>query len=137
MVRGSRFPRRIARFRRNEQIVTDYSINRSIIKKSPFSGSLKRIGDQMSANREMLLHISEEVERLMEQRGILREDVRRVIFHAETTGEKFIDPSTGRSLASLRPGRVMYWVEYSGTGGEFLVHTAYSHRMEAKRGSGA
>ena len=51
-------------------------------------------------------------------------------------GEKFINPSTGRTLASLRPGRVTFWVEYSRTEEEFQVHTAYSHRMETKRGKG-
>lgn len=90
----------------------------------------------MGPDMDMHLHISEEVERLMEERAILKEDVQNVIAHAETTGEKFINPTTNRSLASLRPGRVTYWVEYSGAGSEFYVHTAYSHRMEAKRGRG-
>ncbi len=48
------------------------------------------------------MHIPDEVEQLMEGRGITREDLQKVIHHAETTGEKFINPSTGRSLASLR-----------------------------------
>ena len=75
--------------------------------------------------------------RLMEERGILREDVQKAIHHAETTGEKFINPSTGRSLASFRPERVTYWVEYSRAGEEYQVHSAYSHRMEMKRGRGS
>jgi hypothetical protein len=81
----------------------------------------------------MSLSISEEVERLMEERGISREDVEKAIDHAETTGEKFINPSSGRSLASHRPDRVTYWVEYSRVGEEYQVHSAYSHRMEMKR----
>jgi len=59
-----------------------------------------------------------------------------IIHHAEATGEKFINPSTGHSLAFLRPGRVTYWVEYSRVGEDFQVHSTYSHRMEMKRGSG-
>jgi hypothetical protein len=91
----------------------------------------------MDAYEQIRLHIPEKVERLMEDRLILKEDLQKVIHHAETTGEKFINPSTGRSLASLRPGRVTYWVEYSGAGEDYQVHSAYSHRMEMKRGRGS
>jgi hypothetical protein len=87
----------------------------------------------MNTFEQMRLHIPEEVERLMDDRRILREDVQKTIYHAETTGEKFINPATGRSLASLRPDRVTYWVEYSQVGEDYQVHRAYSHRMEMKR----
>jgi len=90
----------------------------------------------MDEHQQIRLHIPEEVERLIEDRHILREDLQKTIHHAETTGEKFINPSTGRSLASLRPDRVTYWVEYSRVGEGYQVHSAYSHRMEMKRGSG-
>ena len=83
-----------------------------------------------------ILHISEKVEQLLRNRGILKEDLQRTIHHAETTGEKFINPSTGRSLAFFRPGRVTFWVEYSQVGDCYEVHSAYSHRMEMKRGGG-
>lgn len=91
----------------------------------------------MNAYEQIRLHITEEVERLMEDRGILREDVQKAIHHAETTGEKFINPSTGRFLTSQRPDRVTYWVEYSRVGEDYQVHSAYSHRMEMKRGRGS
>jgi hypothetical protein len=90
----------------------------------------------MDAYGQIRLHIPDEVELLMDNRKILREDVQKTIHHAETTGEKFINPSTGRSLASLRPDRVTYWVEYSRVGEDYQVHSAYSHRMEMKRGRG-
>jgi hypothetical protein len=87
----------------------------------------------MNEYEQIRLHIPEEVERLIENRGILREHLQKTIHHAETTGEKFINPSTGRSLASLRPDRVTYWVEYSQVGEDYQVYSAYSHRMEMKR----
>jgi hypothetical protein len=87
----------------------------------------------MNAYEQICLHIPGEVERLMGDRRILREDVQKAIHHGETTGEKFINPSNGRSLAFLRPDRVTYWVEYSRVGEDFQVHSAYSHRMEMKR----
>jgi hypothetical protein len=87
----------------------------------------------MNGYEEVPLDIPENVERLMDERRILREDVQKTIHHAETTGEKFIDPSCGRSLASFRPDRVIYWVEYSRVDTGYRIHTAYSHRMEMKR----
>jgi hypothetical protein len=87
----------------------------------------------MSEHEQIRLDISENVERLLEERRILKEDVQKVIHHAESTGEKFIDPSSGRSLACLRPDRVTYWVEYGPVGEGYQVFTAYSHRMEMQR----
>jgi glutamate synthase (NADPH) small chain len=95
-----------------------------------------RTEEQMNVYEQICLHISGEVERLMEDRGILREDVQKAIYHAETTGAKFSNPSTGRFLTSHRPDRVTYWVEYSQAGEDYQVHVAYSHRMEMKRGRG-
>jgi hypothetical protein len=90
----------------------------------------------MSTYEEIRLHVPEGVGRLLEARGIQREDVQQVIHQAETTGEKFVNPSNGRSLASFRPERVTYWVEYSAADEGYHVHSAYSHRMEMKRGRG-
>ena len=87
----------------------------------------------MDLYEQIRLHIPEEVAGLIEERRIGKEDLQKTIHHAETTGEKFIDPSTGRSLASFRPDRVTYWVEYSQVDDGYQVHRAYSHRMEMKR----
>ena len=87
----------------------------------------------MSQYEHIRLYIPEEVEHLMEERHILREDVQKTIHHAESTGEKFVDPSRGRSLAFYRPDRVTFWVEYSRVGEDYHIFRAYSHRMEMKR----
>ena len=87
----------------------------------------------MTTREQRSLSISGEVERLLEERGIGRDDVEKTIDHAEATGEKFVNPSNGRFLASHRPDRVTYWVEYSKVGEGYQVHRAYSHRMEMKR----
>lgn len=76
------------------------------------------------------LNISEEVRILLEKRMILIEDVRKVVAHAEETGEKFEDPATGHLLASYRPTCVTYWVEYTVEGSCYVIHNAYSHRMQ-------
>ena len=86
----------------------------------------------MNTYEQILLHIPGEVERLMEDRLILREDVQKVIHYAETSGKKLINPATGRSLAYYRPKAVTYWTEYSRDGEGYHVVTAYSHRMVMK-----
>lgn len=83
------------------------------------------------------LRIGEDTERLVAERLILKEDLRRVIHHAETTGKKLINRRTGRSLAYFRPKAVFYWVEYSPSDDGYQVHTAYSHRMVMKSSGSA
>ncbi len=88
----------------------------------------------MSADEQICLQIAEDVERLLEDRLILGEDVQKVIHHAESTGKKLINPAIDRFLAFYRPKAVTYWVEYSRIDGGYQVHTAYSHRMVMKSG---
>jgi hypothetical protein len=38
-------------------------------------------------------------------------------------------------MAHHKPAAVTYWVEYSRDGDEFVVHNAYSHRMEVQEGA--
>lgn len=80
------------------------------------------------------LLVSDEVRGLLEERRILTRDIKRVILHAETTGNKLRDPRTGRFLAYHQPVRVTYWVEYEPEGEAFRVHKAYSHRMSVPGG---
>ncbi|HEX2927179.1 MAG TPA: (Fe-S)-binding protein [Ruminiclostridium sp.] len=76
------------------------------------------------------LIIPDDVKGLMEGRGILADDVLKVITCAESSGQKFKDIKSGHFIAYHRPVSVTYWVEYSPQGGKFLVHNAYSHRLE-------
>ncbi|MCE5336104.1 MAG: FAD-dependent oxidoreductase [Desulfobacteraceae bacterium] len=77
------------------------------------------------------LRISDDVQQLMEDRLILIEDLQQVIDAAERSGYKLLDPVTGHFIAHDKPAGVTYWVEYSAFGNnDFLIHNAYSHRME-------
>jgi glutamate synthase (NADPH/NADH) small chain len=90
-------------------------------------------GEKMDGQAEyetIKLSVSEEVEQLLEERLILVEDIQQVIDYAERTGNKFLNRETGHSLARHRPAKVTYWVEYTEQDGTFVVHKAYSHRME-------
>lgn len=78
------------------------------------------------------LQISKDVETVLAARLIGKDDLRQVIFQAENTGKKLINPGTGRMLAYFRPKAVFYWTEYVPEGSSYRVVTAYSHRMVMK-----
>ncbi len=76
------------------------------------------------------LKIPDAVQQLMEERLILVEDLQRVIEAAERTGYKLLKREDNRFIAHYKPSSVTYWVEYSPSGDGFVIHNAYSHRME-------
>ena len=79
---------------------------------------------------DIKLFIPEEVRKILDDRRILMEDVSKVIQYAEETGNRLKDTKTGRFIAYYKPVAVTYWVEYSPQEEGFLVHNAYSHRLE-------
>jgi len=93
---------------------------------------LKEIWGENVAEEKMdiKLIIPEEARRILDDRRILIEDVAKVIQYAEETGNRLKDTLTGRYIAYFKPVAVTYWVEYSPQEEGFLVHNAYSHRLE-------
>lgn len=82
------------------------------------------------------LVLPEDVEKQVEDRLILVEDMQKVIEYAERTGKRMLNNSTKHYLAYFKPTSVTYWVEYTkNDDGSFLVHKAYSHRMEVGIGA--
>ena len=79
---------------------------------------------------DVKLIIPANVRRVMEDSLILSEDVAGVIARAESTGNRLKNAETGHYLAYLQPLKVTYWVEYTPQEDGFLVHNAYSHRLE-------
>jgi hypothetical protein len=75
------------------------------------------------------LEISDGIRRLMEQRHILEDDLKRVIDHAEKTGEKLYQQGNDTLLSKLRMREVYFYAEYSPIEGGFRIHSAYSHRF--------
>ena len=45
------------------------------------------------------------------------------------TGEAILDEESGLYLTRARLGNVTFWVRYGETESGYLVHRAYSHRM--------
>jgi glutamate synthase (NADPH/NADH) small chain len=86
--------------------------------------------DGPSTFEAIQLMIAEDVRARLEQRLILDEDIQRVIEFAERTGSKLLNRQTGHWLAHRRPNAVTYWVEYTRQGDMFVIHNAYSHRMQ-------
>lgn len=76
------------------------------------------------------LLINEQLRASMEDRLILIEDIQKVIDHAEKSGESFINQQTGHFLVYHKPNLITYWVEYTKQEDVFIIHDAYSHRMQ-------
>lgn len=87
-------------------------------------------GVKPKEKEEEHLRIAPDVLERMEEHHILREDAVRVVRHAEATGDRFLNRANGHFLASLRPVRVTFWVEYAVEAGGYVVYDAYCHRME-------
>jgi glutamate synthase (NADPH/NADH) small chain len=90
---------------------------------------------KMEGHRKIILHIASEVQSLLEERRILIEDLQKVIYHAEKTGRKLVHPKTGHLKASFKPYKVTFWLEYSRSDDGYIVHNAYTHRMEVSGGT--
>ena len=104
--------------------------NRSRLKETLLQELWSEASSVMEEQQKIELTISDEVQQVLESRRILLEDLQKVIHHAETTGQKLIQESTGHYKASHTPYKATFWVEYSPHEDGFIVHNAYSHRME-------
>ncbi|MDD3307524.1 MAG: NAD(P)-binding protein [Acetobacterium sp.] len=82
----------------------------------------------MAEDYTLIIH--EDIQKSMENRYILMEDILMVLKNAEEKNERFCNPETGDYLAKLRRENVTYWVKYSNEGEAFLIKSVYSHRME-------
>ena len=82
------------------------------------------------SGEEMKLQVGDEVKKLLEERHISEEELKKVIDFAETKGEKLYQPDANRYLAKNRLGEVTIYVEYSTDEKGYIVHTSYSHRSK-------
>ena len=84
----------------------------------------------MGDYQEVELIISDDCASLMEERSILDDDVKQVIYNAEATGEKLYRPDGDHLLAKMTTENATFYVEYSIADPAYTVHTAYSHRSK-------
>jgi glutamate synthase (NADPH) small chain len=85
---------------------------------------------EMEEHKKITLQIDSPVQILLDERRILEDDLKKVIYHAEKSGEKFYNPTTIRYKARFRPYKATFWVEYGPSEEGFIVFNAYFHRME-------
>jgi hypothetical protein len=78
------------------------------------------------------LIIPPDIRALMEERYILLEDITDVLEHSRHTGDYFLNPADGSSLASLRKKNVTYWVQWR-EDENINILKVYSHRMDVFR----
>jgi len=82
------------------------------------------------SGEEIKLQVGDEVKKLLEERHISEEEVKKVIDFAASKGEKIYQQEANRYLARSRLGEVTIYVEYSTDENGYIVHTAYSHRSK-------
>jgi len=113
--------------------------NRARLKNRFLREVWKERTQEMEAYEKIALNIPEAVRERLESRRILTEDIQKVLHHVhEAKGPVFENSGTGRYLAYYRPLKVTFWVEYTPQkDGGFLIHNAYSHRMEIVEESSA
>lgn len=91
-------------------------------------------GEEPAPKAEALpLCISPEVATRLEERRILVPDVRQTLANALASGRFLRDAGSNRLLASVRPRRVTFWVEFApesvAEGEGWRILNAWSHRM--------
>lgn len=79
---------------------------------------------------ETKLILNDEVRKILDERHVLEEEVKQVIFHAEDTGEKLYRPHANIFLAKLKIGKATFYAEYSAEADGYAVRTAYVHKAE-------
>lgn len=72
---------------------------------------------------------TDEALKMMDERMILKSDVIQVLSRLRETQEAIYDSKTGLSITRTRIGNVTFWVKYTESPDGYLVHSAYSHRM--------
>ena len=86
---------------------------------------------------EFKIEYTTDAREMMDARMILTEDVERVLRAMRETGEAVLDGETGQIIARARLGNTTFWVAFTEAGaGAYLVHRAYSHRMQVERRNG-
>jgi NADPH-dependent glutamate synthase beta subunit-like oxidoreductase len=104
--------------------------NRTLLKINLLKELWNEEVNDLKKNSELKLIIPNNVEKQMEDRLILLEDMEKVINNAERNKERFFNAQNSHYLCKLRINNVTYWVEYENKKDEILVHSVYSHRME-------
>ncbi|MFH1156937.1 MAG: 4Fe-4S dicluster domain-containing protein [Pseudomonadota bacterium] len=83
--------------------------------------------------QDIIIDIPPMVAQKLDERRILIQDIKQVIFHVRSGGAQLYHPETGRYKAMFKLLSTTFWVEYTPSGNSYVIHTAYAHRMEVIR----
>lgn len=75
------------------------------------------------------IFIDEDLEKIMEDRMILKTDIQKAVINANEKNEFFIDPKESCFITSFRPNNVTFWVKYIKFEDGYKILNAYTHRM--------
>lgn len=104
--------------------------NRTLLKINLLKKFWNEEVNDLTKDYDLKLKILNNVQKQMEDRLILLEDIEKVILSSRKSGERFLNPESLHYLARMRINNVTYWVEYEEDNDEVLIHSVYSHRME-------
>jgi hypothetical protein len=79
---------------------------------------------------DIKLQISDEIKKLLEERHILEDEIKQVIYHAEADGDKLYESETNTYLSKLRIGNATFYVKYSVEKESYPIQSAYVHKSE-------
>ena len=91
--------------------------------------------ESMEEKLDFELNYTAEARRMMDERMILTDDVIAVLEDFRASGEA-IEDEDGLLVARRRVGNATFWVKFSRTDGGYLVHRAWSHRMNVVKREG-
>ena len=91
--------------------------------------------ESMEDKLDFELNYTAEARRMMDERMILTDDVIAVLEDFRASGEA-IEDEDGLLVARRRVGNATFWVKFSRTDGGYLVHRAWSHRMNVVKREG-
>ena len=75
------------------------------------------------------IFIDKDLEKIIEDRMILKTDIQKAIINANETNEYFINAIEDCLITSFRPNNVTFWVKYNKFEDGYKILNAYTHRM--------
>lgn len=80
------------------------------------------------------LEISPELSATLEERRILEDDIRRVLYDSKEKGSSLVHGENGSRISSAKLGQVTFWVRYKEDNNVFNIESCWSHRMTISGG---
>ena len=112
--------------------ISEKRYNRLSLKNELLRETWHEEAEEMKLDYE--LKFTEAALKMMDDRMILKSDVIAVMDEVRQTGEAILDSETGLLIARSRLGNATFWVKFTREGdNSYLVHSAYSHRMNVIR----